>query len=261
MKTAQHSNRRRLILAAFFLTTSMGLSATAEEIVVSAPLLSTLFNRQGSSSEANILKSIGQHCQMAFNFQLSSFGQHISNYENNPKIDAVSTISQRLHPSGYQTDAYNFYQNGIIFDAERNNFRTLDDLAGKRVVSFVGGQMMQGVKDLVPQLRLYKEEANQRAHIQLLNARRIDAILGNGIITLENAHFLEEQNIIATGFSQRLRFVPVFPATSGHMYFKQANHRDAFNRCLADMDVKKVVEDYRQKYHDQYPNYFLEVRK
>ncbi len=256
-----YTKRIILSVAMFFLFFNDAAKAqeNAKIIRVSAPFLSTLFQRNEDTKEASILNGIGALCQMKFDYSLAPFGRHVEIFLSDDRLDAVSSVLLPAQVKGFWTKPYIGYQNGFIYlEKEGFNPRHYDDLRDKRVIAFVGAEAyLPGLKDNIKKFDQYSEVANQYSHVQLLFADRIDVVIAEKYITLMNAMKLSSDVERHNQRMSTLRFLPFYETNPGHMVFKDQGLQQRFDACLDKPEAKAFIKETEDMFNQDYPNYVV----
>jgi len=261
--------RRPLIfILALGLALSLGTLAQARDLTILAPTLPPNFNDDGSGREAEIIREtlkLGGH---GVNFQLVPFTRNWAEFKAGTG-DAVATVPAGNGLGGQPSVDYIRYQNGAsVLAASGLSVAKLDDLAGHSAVTFAGGkEILPGLKAFEPKLGSLREQTEQLIHSNLLFAKRVDAVLGDGIIFAEYNRQLQEQRRSGKelGFdpTQPVSFSAIFPPTPYHLEFRDPAVRDDFNRAFAQLTAdgtidrinRQWIERYRATVHQQYLGY------
>jgi polar amino acid transport system substrate-binding protein len=206
------------------------LDSTTVRIVT--PLLPPHMTERGRGREASLIRAALFPNKVEFHVQ--PFERHWSSYLSDDRFDAVSTVPTDRALSGYASDPYIFYQNGISFNPRTYRGphpRDLTDLKGQRVIAFAGAlQILAELRDLVPSYQLYLEEKDQRIHSLLLHRKTVDAVVADGAIVFEYNRRL------APGYVDDTIFVPMSCSTPYRLVFRNADLRDDFNAGLGRLE-------------------------
>ncbi|HYD30493.1 MAG TPA: transporter substrate-binding domain-containing protein [Azospirillaceae bacterium] len=241
--------------------------AAAAEVKIVAPELPPMMDRSGKGREAEIIGETLASCGHTATFSIRPFGRHWQDYSHDTSFDVVSTVPGGMDLPGFRSTDYIQYQNGAsILKSSGMSVASLADLAGKRAVTFQGGkEILPGLKDAAANFADLQEKADQLLHSNLLFAKRVDAVLGDGLVFAEYNRQLQNKTASALSFdpNQEVVFTAIFPPSSYALVFRTEGLRDDFNRCYADLvesgriDAinRNTVETYRATVGNQYLRY------
>ncbi|MBI1206480.1 MAG: ABC transporter substrate-binding protein [Azospirillum sp.] len=267
--TASADRHRYFAALAWALIASAAGAASAKTLVIAAPDLPPMIDRAGDGREATIVRETLAACGHDVGFHVVPFSRHWQIYRYDPAIDAVTTVPTDLALPGYPSGVYIQYQNGAsTLQASRLKISTLGDLTGRAVASFPSAKaILPGLEAAAPRFASYQEFADQLTHSKLLFARRIDAVLADGLIFAEYGRQLilraDHGEVLPFDPHQPERFTAIFPPTPYVMAFRDQGLRDDFDRCFAtlsrsgriDAINRAVVSRYRDTVGDQYLGY------
>lgn len=240
-------------------------SAWARDVRIVAADLPPMVLGDGSGREERLIGEALALCGHTAVFTVVPFGRHWSEYKGGG-YDAVATVPPGLALPGFASRPYIRYQNGAsVLVASGLSVHSLDDLAGKRVITFSGGtEILPGLKEAASLFADLRELADQLIHSNLLFARRVDAVLADGLIFAEYNRRLRERvergDALPFDPTQDVAFTAIFPPSPYVMAFQDAALRDEFDRCSAELEAggraatinREAVEPYRGTVGDQY---------
>lgn len=181
-------------------------------------------------------------------FFVQPFTRHWSSFLSDDRYDAVTTVPNGLRISGYESEVYIHYQNGIGYRraAFPDGFRgfSYESLSGRRVVAFGGAaQILSGLAAHTRSFALYADEKDQRIHSQLLIQGVVDAVIADGAILLEYNRRLD-----AGGVLNDITFAPVFCATPYRMVFRKAEHKTVFDAGIRRLEASGALKEIENRF-------------
>ena len=186
-------------------------------------------------------------------FDVEPFTRHWRSFENGTG-DAVGTVPIGMDLGGTPTAPYISYRNGVtMLDATGITPTSLEDLSGLDVIAFAGAtDILPGLLEARAGFSSYREVGDQLSHSRLLFARRVDAILGDGMITAEYNRRLANGPITTVDAGQPTTFSPIFEPTRFAMVFRDADRAAAFDACLdrSQDAIAAVNATYVERYRD-----------
>lgn len=233
------------------------LTIQAAELNIISAILPPNMNQQGEGREADIITETLKNCGHTVQFKVQPFTRHWDTYRNNTQYDAVTTVPQDLELPGARSDIYIEYHNGLSTLKEANlKLDSLSDLKDLRVIAFKGAkEMLPGLKDIIPTMKSYKEDARQINQSRLLFAKRTNVVLGDGLIfAAYNADLRSQSQEKSLGFNpdQQVTFKAMFKPNGLTMIFRNSNMRDEFNKCFRQLQEAGRIDEINTKYVDQY---------
>ncbi|AHI28727.1 substrate-binding periplasmic protein [Marinobacter similis] len=238
------------VLCGFFLLAFSSFSL-AGVLRILAPDLPGTSEPGGKGRDAETVKRVLQRCGYEAKFLIQPFGRHIFTYRDSNKADAVMTVPLGAKLPGYSTAAYIWYQNGAIYDANRiPPITTVDDLRGRKVVTFKNGIELLELEDFEASLGSVLELSNQRIHSHLLMLGRVDAILADGLIVAEiNRRILTSTTaMLELDQLPDLKFAPIFTPTPYKLVFRDPSLAEAFDRCFDQAYADGLIMAIDEKY-------------
>ena len=231
----------------------LGGPALAEDLEVRMAEIPPHMDVGGEGREADIIRAISKACGWTVMFDVEPFTRHWRSFESGDG-DAVGTVPIGMTLGGIQTDSYVTYRNGVtMLDATGITPTSLEDLAGLDVVAFAGAtDVLPGLLEARAGFSSYREVGDQLSHSRLLFAGRVDAILGDGMITAEYNRRLANGPILAVDASQPTTFSPIFEPTRFAMVFRDPDRAMAFDACLDQSReaIAAINAAYVERYRD-----------
>ena len=228
--------------------------ANAAEVEVLVGYLPPMVNKDGSGREAEIISATLDRCGHSAKFTIQPFTRHWQSFESGT-ADAVATVPVGMPTSGTQTAPYVSYQNGISFlKSSGVEASTLGDLNGMKIVAFEGASsIIPGLSGATGAFKSYREMADQETQSKLLYGKRVDGILGDGMLFAEFARQLQEAGA-ASGVdaSQPIEFRAIFEPTPYGMSFRDAEMAAAFDRCFAELEAEGKIAEINTGWTDKY---------
>lgn len=232
-------------------------SCHAMEIRMIAPVIPPHFDEQGGGRIGDIISTVMKHCGHSVSYRMVPFGRHWDDYRNQD-IDGLATAEADQKFPGYSTKPFVHLQDGatVLVGSGLENATTIDDFAGKRIISFPNAQKILGIEHLIPTFASFKNQAKRFDQIRPLLAGRTDAIFADGLIT---AHFLElvrergkvglEPDVDST---IKTKFRRIFAKGPQRLYFRDKAIADDFDRCHQELEVTGELDRIAQPYVDRY---------
>lgn len=236
--------------------------ASADEITVMAGDLAPMFLKDGKGREAEIITAALEKCGHTAKFEIQPFTRHWESY-NSGKGDAVATVPVGMPIEGTATSEYIRYQNGVSYLTDSNaDFGKIEDLKGKKVIGFKGAEsIIPGLADHTGSFADYREVTDQITQSRTLFGKRVDAIIGDGMLFAEYNSQLRSQNGLKFDPNQPVTFKAVFDSSPYAMAFRNAGHAADFDRCFkeieADGTVAAINKTWVDKYRDSLGNSYL----
>ena len=246
------------------------MQVQARDVRVLAPELPPMMDSSGKGREATLIQETLGACGHSVTFRVVPFTRHWADYKGDTsRSDAVATVPAGMDMPGFASTEYIQYQNGAsVLKSAGLAVSKLEDLKGKRVVTFAGGKdILPGVKEALPGFVDFREVADQLIHSNTLFAKRVDAVLGDGLIFAEYNRILQNKAKAGEKLpfdpAQDVVFTAIFPPSTYHMVFRDEVLRDDFNRCFEtlkksgriDAINRAVVEPFRATVGTQYLGY------
>jgi len=237
--------------------------ASADEITILAGDLPPMFNEDGSGREAEVISTVMERCGHTVTFEIQPFTRHWKTYSNGT-ADAVATVPVGMPLGGTQSDVYVQYQNGVSFLSEAGeSYGDLAALAGHSVIAFMGASdILPGLKDAVPSFKSYKEIADQIGQSRMIFGKRVDAVVGDGMIFAEyNRQLREQSGDLMFDPNQSVTFQAIFAPSDYAMNFRDAALAEDFNRCyaeaMADGSIDAINKAWAERYRDTLGTQYL----
>lgn len=261
---------------------SAALPAAARPVTILAPELPPMITADGTGREASIIRETLAACGHEAHFKVVPFGRHWNDFRDTAQVgaqvgaqagaqvDAVTTVPAGMEMPGSRSVPYILYQNGAsVLKSSGLTVQSLADLAGKRVITFSGApDVLPGLRAAIPSFGDFRERADQMVHSNLLFARRVDAVLADGLIFAEYNRQLREKAKSAGGLpfdpAQPVQFTAIFPPTPYSMVFRDATLRADFDRCFAELKAKGRIDaidrEWVARYADTVGDRYLSLR-
>ena len=238
---------------------TLGLSGPGQskEIVIAAGELPPHIDEAGNGREAEIIKSSLEACGHTAKFVVKPFTRHWALYEKDKSVEAVTTVPVGMPLPGFASTPYIKFHNGVSVLSESGlTPSSLSDLAGKKVVAFAGAEgILPGLKDASSQFKSYDEKADQLSQSRLLFAKRIDAVIGDGLIFSEyNAQLREQAKSKKLSFdpSQSVKFYAAFDPTPYALVFRDEALQKDFDKCYGELKAAGTIDSINQSYIDKH---------
>jgi polar amino acid transport system substrate-binding protein len=228
---------------------SLSGAATAAEIEVMAGDLPPMVQKDGTGREAEIISAVLGHCGHTAKFTVQPFTRHWQSFEKGSG-DAVATV-----PVGMQTQSYISYQNGVSYlTSSDHEASALSDLEGWNIVAFEGASnIIPGLGGGTSAFKSYREMADQKTQSKLLYGKRVDGILGDGMLFAEFARQLREGGASSgVDASQSIEFRAIFDPSPYAMSFRDPALAADFDRCFAELDAAGTIAEINTKWTDKY---------
>ena len=233
------------------LITVVGGPALAQDLEVRMSEIPPHMDAEGGGREAEIISAVAEACGWTMTFVVEPFTRHWRSFENG-RGDAVGTVPLGLDLGGTPTNAYVGYINGVTMLDETGIVPTsLADLAGLDVIAFAGATaVLPGLLEARASFASYREVGDQLSHSRLLFGRRVDAVLGDGMIVAEYNRRLADEPIPTVDTDRPATFYPLFEPTRFAMVFRDADLATAFNACLTQ--ASDAIDAINTLYADRY---------
>ncbi|WP_278924551.1 MULTISPECIES: substrate-binding periplasmic protein [Pseudophaeobacter] len=228
--------------------------AMADEVTVLAGDLPPMVNQDGTGREAEIISAVLGQCGHTTVFVVQPFTRHWQSFESGTG-DAVSTVPVGMPTSGTQTQSYVSYQNGVSYlTSSEHEAATLSDLDGWNIVAFEGASnIVPGLSGSTEAFKTYREMADQKTQSKLLYGKRVDGILGDGMLFAEFARQLQEAGTSAgVDASQPIEFRAIFEPSPYAMSFRDPAMAADFDRCFAELEAAGTIAEINTKWTDKY---------
>lgn len=243
----------------------------AKEVNILAADLPPMMTKDGQGREAAIIGETLAACGHKAVFTIVPFSRNWADYKNDGtgKFDAVSPVPPGMTLPGVPSVEHIRYQNGAsTLKSSGLAIQGVGDLRGKRIITFAGGKdILPGINEAIGSFADFQEKADQLIHSSLLFAKRVDVVLGDGLIFAEYNRQLQAK--AKGGYKlnfdpgQDVIFTAIFPPSPYHVVFRDPALRDDFNRCFGDLTRagridainKEAVEPYRATVGTQYLGY------
>ncbi|MDE4096192.1 transporter substrate-binding domain-containing protein [Phaeobacter gallaeciensis] len=228
--------------------------AVAAEITVMAGDLPPMINQDGTGREAEIISAVLGHCGHSAVFKVQPFTRHWQSFEKGSG-DAVATVPLGMPTAGTQTKTYINYQNGVSFlTSSEQQADTLSDLDGWNIVAFEGASnIIPGLDGATAGFKSYREMADQKTQSKLLYGKRVDGILGDGMLFAEFSRQLQEAGSSAgVDASQPLEFRAIFEPSPYVMSFRDPAIAADFDRCFGELEADGTIQEINTRWTDKY---------
>jgi ABC-type amino acid transport substrate-binding protein len=229
-------------------------SAMAAEITVMAGDLPPMINQDGTGREAEIISTVLGHCGHTTTFVVQPFTRHWQSFENGSG-DAVATVPVGMPTAGTQTQAYINYQNGVSFlTSSEQQADDLADLEGWNIVAFEGASnIIPGLGDVTSTFKSYREMADQKTQSKLLYGKRVNGILGDGMLFAEFSRQLQEAGASSgVDASQPIEFRAIFDPSPYAMSFRDPALAAEFDRCFAELEADGSIQEINTRWTEKY---------
>jgi len=229
-------------------------SAQADTIEILAGDLPPMFFEDGSGREAELIKGAMERCGHTVQFTLQPFTRHWTSYSNG-EADAVATVPLGMPLEGTSTSAYIEYQNGVSYLADGgNSFSTLDALSGHSVIAFKGAsEILPGFGDVTSSFSDYREVTDQITQSRMLFGKRVDAIVGDGMLFAEyNSQLVSDKDSLKFDPTQPVSFQALFEPSPYGLVFRDAELAADFDRCFSEMKEDGTVDKINKAWVDKY---------
>lgn len=249
------SNPSRVVAAlAFALTTQLPAMASAEDLTILAGDLPPMFNADGTGREAEVITTVMERCGHSVTFEIQPFTRHWKTYANG-KGDGVATVPLGMPLDGHQSEVYIQYQNGVSSLTEASaSYADLGALSGQSVIAFMGAsEILPGLKDAVPSFKSYKEVADQIGQSRMIFGKRVNAVIGDGMIFAEyNRQLRDQADDLMFDPNQGVTFQAIFAPSDYGMNFRSEALTADFNRCYSEASADGTIDAINKKWADQY---------
>ena len=243
-------------------------TASSREILIVAANLPPMISQTAEGHEASIIRETLAACGHTVKFKVVPFVRHWTEFKGG-SYDAVTTVPPEMALGGVHSSVYIRYQNGVSVLRARNlPIKNLADLKGSSAIAFKGARdILPGLSQAIPSLSRYDENTDQLIHSNLLFGKRVDVVIGDGLIFAEYNRQLQHDEKSGKTLSfdphQAVVFTAIFPPTPYTMVFKDTALRDDFNRCFGQLSqsgridavLKAAIVPYRATIGTQYLGY------
>ena len=248
--------RCRSVLLAILLVADLGLAETRfvddgdkpRQILKGMGVtLPSAFRDDGRGKEQLFLDHLIVQCMdLDYTIERTLYGRHMIDFARSD-FDFVTTVPSGTEIRGrFESRPYISYTNGVITLAGAR-IDSLDDLHGKRVVSFDGASaVLPGLAEARGNFALYLEKAKQELHTKMLLANRVDAVISDPIIFYAHTRELVSAGAID---ARNLEFHHILEELHFSAYFKDESLRDAFDACVAEMFESGAQERLRYEFY------------
>lgn len=233
-----------------FLISVFIFNLQAKELNVLGVEIESVFNKAGKGLEELIIERVFICMNSTFKLTKVPYGRHTDIFNSSNTYDAVATVPKNFDAKGFRTQSHIKYYNGVSYLVS-NNFEvnSFEDLAGKKVMTFLGAQkMFPQLKKMIPKMASYKEVPDQKSHSLSLYNKRVDVVFSDGYIFSNYNKIIRKENDNKI-YSQPTKFSLISDPSEFYLYFKKSKSAEAFNKCLNDKKVKydidTIVNAYR----------------
>ncbi|WP_270729451.1 substrate-binding periplasmic protein [Shimia sp. Alg240-R146] len=229
-------------------------TAHAETLKIMAADLPPMVNSDGTGREAEVVSSVMQHCGYDVSFELQPFTRHWASFDSG-EGDAVMTVPTGMPMAGTQSKTYVSYQNGVSFLADSgHNIASLADLNGMKIAAFEGASgILPGLSETVDSFASYREMADQETQSKLLLGKRVDGILGDGMLFAAYMTNLRDAGATSgVDANQPVQFRAIFEPSNYAMNFRDAEIAAKFDRCFSELEADGTIAKINTKWVDKY---------
>lgn len=255
------------------MTAGIGLPAgtMAKDVNILASDLPPMMAKDGKGREAAIIGETLAACGHKAVFTVVPFSRNWADYKNDSAgtFDAVTPVPPGMSLPGVPSVVHIRFQNGAsVLKSSGLAIQGVGDLGGQRIITFAGGKdILPGLKEAIGGFADFQEKADQLIHSSLLFAKRVDVVLGDGLIFAEYNRQLQDKvkagDKLNVDPGQDVIFTAIFPPSPYTVVFRDPALRDDFNRCFdaltrkgrIDAINKDAVEPYRATVGTQYLGY------
>lgn len=226
--------------------------AFSEKLTIVAAHLPPHMTEDGQGREADIIRETLSACGHEVEFRVQPYMRHWMSYQEEERYDAVATVPLVQNLPGARSVAYIQYQDGVSYlDNMSLNILKITDLNGKKVIAYQGAtQNIPSLKHHTSNFKTYREEVNQINQSRLLFAKRVDAVISDGLIF---AAF--NQQLQANSKKQKLRFDPfqqvhfqaIFDPVPLTLFFRKTELRDQFDKCFKQLDSQGQIHAINER--------------
>ena len=202
--------------------------------------------------EERIILKIFECMNTEIDIKLAPFGRHMSMFNSSKDIDVVTTVYGQNKLVGFETHSHITFNNGVSYLAEKfgQSIQSLNDLKGKRVISFVGAtKMFPELEIIIPAFKSYSEISNQEIHSKMLFNDRVDAVISDAVIFAHHTAELQREN--QKLYRKPVKFQQVFKPTPFYLVFKSKMYRDKFNGCLSKLNSLQILDRLNIEYYNE----------
>ena len=234
--------------------TFLSSAVAAAEIEVMAGDLPPMIQKDGTGREAEIISTVLGHCGHSVVFTVQPFTRHWQSFEKGSG-DAVATVPVGMPTAGTQTQSYISYQNGVSYlTSSGHEASALSDLSGWNIVAFEGASnIIPGLGGSTSEFKSYREMADQKTQSKLLYGKRVDGILGDGMLFAEFARQLQEAGAgSGVDASQSIEFRAIFDPSPYAMSFRDPALAADFDRRFAELEAAGTIAEINTKWTDKY---------
>jgi hypothetical protein len=243
--------------------------AAAAVLEIIAPKIPPHFDEQGDGRIGDVIRAALEACGHTVSFTMVPFGRHWKDYVDNETFDGLATAEADQTFPGFTTKPFIHLQDGatVLAGTGLGRLTSVEDLHGKRVVTFPDADKILGIEGSVATFKSFKMRANRFDQIRPLFSGRADAILADGLITANFVRVLRhnakaglEPDIDAT---LPVVFRKIFAPGPQRLYFRDERIARDFDRCfqeiLASGAVERITKPYVDRFREvlgnQYPNH------
>jgi ABC-type amino acid transport substrate-binding protein len=184
--------------------------------------------------------------------KLAPFGRHMTMFKSSKDIDVVTSVYGENNLPGFKTKSHITYYNGVSYLAEKfgQKIQSLEDLKGKRVISFVGARkMFPELEKMIPNLKSYSENSNQEIHSKMLFNDRVDAVISDAVIFAHHTAELQREN--QKLYRKPVKFQQIFTPTPFYLVFRSSEYRNKFNVCLEKLGSLHILDRLNIEYYNE----------
>lgn len=239
----------------------------AKALHLIAPQIPPHFDDRGRGRIGDVIRAVLERCGHTVRFTMVPFGRHWSDYKTHESYDGLATAEADQVFPGFTTNPFIHLQDGatVIDGRGLQGIVRVEQLAGKRIVTFPNADEILGIKHLLSKFKSFKHRTNRYDQIRPLLAGRADVILADGLITAyfmqklrDRAKAGQEPDVNAV---QPVKFRRIFAKGPQRLYFRDEAISKDFDRCseelIASGEVDRIAKPYVDRYRaileDQYP--------
>lgn len=227
--------------------------AQADDIEILIGDLPTMAAADGRGRNLEIIKAVMEKCGHKVSFTIQPFTRHWESYQSG-QADAVADVPEGMAMEGAASKVYLHLQNGVSFlKSSGADYNGLEDLAGKKVIAFMGADgILPSLKEQKGSFAQYREVTDQMTQNKTLFGKRIDAVIGDGMLFAEYTHLLQKQSNLRLDPNQPVTFKAIFPPSPYVVVFRNSSHTGDFNRCFDELSENGTIEKINMSWASKY---------
>ncbi len=194
-----------------------------------------VFNKSYGGLEQRIIRVVTKCAGWSVKFVPVPFGRHTDLFKKSiegKKYDGVATVPNGIDLKSYKAKSHIDFLNGFsVLQNKKIKINNFEDLAGLKVVSFVGAKSMYPkLKEMIPKMKSYMEISTQKSHNLMLYSNRIDAVFSDGLIFALDAKRIKKKR---ESFKQiKTSFYAITNPYPFNIHFISKENRNKFNFCF-----------------------------